>query len=158
MDAVLLDTDVFSYLMKNDTRGNAYRQHVKNKTVAISFVTVGELYYWAEKRNWSAKNRRALEDRIKAVVVVPYDAQLCRAYGKLRVSLAAGVNVAGNDLWIAACSIRHGIPLITNNRKHFEQIPNLNLISESASKVKAALQSGDLFNPDKGPSGTDNKQ
>jgi tRNA(fMet)-specific endonuclease VapC len=151
MDAVLLDTDVFSYLMKNDTRGNAYRPHIKNKTVAISFVTVGELYYWAESRNWSPKNRQNLEDRLKAVVVVPYDAQLCSVYGKLRASLPSGMNVAANDLWIAACSLRHNIPLITNNRKHFERIPNLNLISESASKIRAVPQSGNLFNPNKGP-------
>jgi tRNA(fMet)-specific endonuclease VapC len=150
MDAVLLDTDVFSYLMKNDTRGNAYRPHIKNKTVAISFVTVGELYYWAESRNWSPKNRQNLEDRLKAVVVVPYDAQLCRVYGKLRASLSPGINVAANDLWIAACSLRHSIPLITNNRKHFERIPNLNLISESVSKIRAVPQSGNLFNPNKG--------
>jgi tRNA(fMet)-specific endonuclease VapC len=147
MDTVLLDTDVFSFLMKNDTRGNAYRPYVKNKTVAISFITVGELYHWAEKRNWSVKNRQNLEDRIKAVVVVPYDAQLCRVYGKLRASLPAGVTVAANDLWIAACSLRHSIPLITNNRKHFELIPNLNMISESPSKISPTPKTGDLFKP-----------
>jgi tRNA(fMet)-specific endonuclease VapC len=147
MDAVLLDTDVFSFLMKNDSRGNAYRPHIKNKTVSISFVTVGELYHWAEKRNWSPKHRQALEDRIKAVVVVPYDAQLCRVYGKLRASLPAGVVVAANDLWIAACAVRHDIPLITNNRKHFERVPNLKFISESPSKVGPPPRSGNLFNP-----------
>jgi len=46
MEAVLTDTDVFSYLMKpKDTRGDAYRPHVKGKTVAVSFITVGELYH-----------------------------------------------------------------------------------------------------------------
>ena len=41
MDAVLTDTDVFSYLMKpKDTRGDAYRPHVRGKTVAVSFITV----------------------------------------------------------------------------------------------------------------------
>lgn len=35
MDAVLLDTDVFSYLTRiGDTRGDAYRPHVRGKTVA----------------------------------------------------------------------------------------------------------------------------
>jgi len=150
MDAVLLDTDVFSYLMKNDTRGKAYQPHIKNKTVAISFVTVGELHYWAENRNWSIKNRQKLEDRLKAVVIVPYDAQLCRVYGKLRASLPPGVIVAANDLWIAACSLRHNIPLITNNRKHFERIPDLNLISESASRLKVVPRPGNLFDINKG--------
>ena len=145
MDAVLLDTDVFSYLMKpKDTRGDAYRFHVKGKTAAVSFITVGELYHWAEKRKWSSSSRQNLEERLKAVVVVPYDAELCRTYGRLRASLPTGIVVAANDLWIAACAIRHSIRLITNNRKHFERIPGLNLISESPSET-APPMSGNLF-------------
>lgn len=146
MDAVLLDTDVFSYLMRpRDIRGDAYRPHVRGKTVSVSFVTVGELFYGAEKRKWSAKTLSHLQEKLKAVVVVPYDEDLCRAYARIRASLPAGVVVAANDLWIAASAIRHSIPLITNNRKHFERIPGLTLISESPSRTTPTPTSGDLF-------------
>lgn len=146
MDAVLLDTDVFSYLMKsNDTRAEAYRPHVKEKTVAVSFITVGELHYGAEKKEWSATNRQNLEERLKAVVIVPYDAELCRTFGRVKASLPKGVVVATNDLWIAACAFRHAIPLITNNRKHFEKISGLKLISEAPVKTPPVPTSGDLF-------------
>jgi tRNA(fMet)-specific endonuclease VapC len=146
MDAVLLDTDVFSYLMRpKDTRGDAYRPHVKGRTVAVSFVTVGELYYGAEKRKWSGRTLSHLQEKLKAVVVVPYDEELCRTYARVRASLPAGVVVAANDLWIASSAIRHSIPLITNNRKHFERIPGLKLISESPSKTAPVPVSGDLF-------------
>jgi predicted nucleic acid-binding protein len=55
MDAVLLDTDVFSFLIRgdNDTRAALYRPHVKDKTIALSFVTIGELFAWDEIRQWS---------------------------------------------------------------------------------------------------------
>ena len=44
MDAVLLDTDVFSFFLKAaDTRATLYLPHVRGKTIALSFVTVGEL-------------------------------------------------------------------------------------------------------------------
>ncbi len=148
MDAVLLDTDVFSYLMKpKDTRADAYRPHVKGKTVAISFITVGELQFWAEKRKWSAKNRQNLEERLKAVVIVPYDAELCRTFGRVRASLPKGFVVATNDLWIASCAIRQAIPLISNNRKHFERIPGLTLISETPTKTAPVPTTDDLFKP-----------
>lgn len=148
MDAVLTDTDVFSYLMKpKDTRGDAYRPHIKGKTVAISFITVGELYFWAEKRKWSARNRQNLEERLKAVVIVPYDAELCRTYGRVRASLPAGLTVAPNDLWIASCAIRQAIPLVSNNRKHFDKIPGLILISETPAKTTPVLIPGELFKP-----------
>ena len=58
------------------------------------------------------------------MVVVPSDHEVCREYGKLKASLReAGIVIADNDLWIAACALRHSIPLISNNRKHFEKMP-----------------------------------
>jgi tRNA(fMet)-specific endonuclease VapC len=124
MDAVLLDTDVFSYLTRNgDTRGDAYRPHVRGKTVSISFITVGEIYFGAEKRKWGSRTLSSFLERLKAVVVVPSDHEVCREFGRLKARLQeAGIVVADNDLWIAACALRHSVPLISNNRKHFEKI------------------------------------
>jgi predicted nucleic acid-binding protein len=39
--------------------------------------------------------------------------------------------MADNDLWIAATAIRYSIPLLSNNRRHFEEVPGLVLISEA---------------------------
>jgi predicted nucleic acid-binding protein len=35
------------------------------------------------------------------------------------------------DAWIAASALRHAIPLVTHNQKHYEHIPGLQLIAES---------------------------
>ncbi|HKS94555.1 MAG TPA: PIN domain-containing protein [Terriglobia bacterium] len=118
MDAVLLDTDVFSYLLRaGDARGEPYRKHVQGKTIVLSFVTLGELYYGAIKRGWSAKTLASLEQRLKVAVVVPYDTEICKTYGRLRATLrtASGSHrsVFQNDLWIAACAVRHSLPLVT---------------------------------------------
>lgn len=148
MDAVLLDTDVFSYLIrKGDTRGDLYKPHVKNKTIALSFISVGELYVWAALRSWSGKTLAAFEERLKATVVVPYDMELCRTYGRVKASLPKGRVIAGNDLWIAVSAIRHSIPLLTHNQKHFEGIPGLKLISESSVKAAPLRKTTPLFDP-----------
>jgi tRNA(fMet)-specific endonuclease VapC len=136
MDEVLLDTDVFSYLLRrNDTRANLYRPHVQHKTLAVSFVTVGELYYWAGRRKWGPARLEALERRIAAAIIVGYDLEICKAYARVKSGLrtASGSHrlVGDNDLWIAACAVRHAIPLITHNRRHFEGIVGLNIISEA---------------------------
>ncbi len=158
MNAVLVDTDVFSYLMKpNDTRGKAYSKHVRGKTVTISFITVGELWFGATKRNWGVKKIRALEQRLRSVVVVPYDSELCKTYAKVRASLPPGVSVAPNDLWIAACAIRYGIPLVSNNKKHFEKIPGLTLITETPPGADVQLPVANLkfdFDPKPDLTGT----
>jgi tRNA(fMet)-specific endonuclease VapC len=134
MDGVLLDTDVFSYLMREaDTRAALYRPHIKDKTIALSFVTVGELYVWSTRRRWSAKRVAALGQRLKSVLIIPYDVELCKEYGKVRAGLLdSGSVVPANDLWIAVCALRHSLPLVTHNPRHFRQVPNLTIISEAA--------------------------
>jgi tRNA(fMet)-specific endonuclease VapC len=133
MDAILVDTDVFSFLMKGtDTRAELYKPHVKGKTIALSFITVGELFAWGVRRNWGPKKFADLEQRIKTAVVVPYDLDLCRQFGRIKAELLkAGNPVAANDLWIAACALRHSIPLVTHNAKHFTRIPGLIVVTES---------------------------
>jgi tRNA(fMet)-specific endonuclease VapC len=50
---IVLDTDVWSYLFKQDTRAESYRPHLEGHVLCVSFQTVAELYQWAEKANWS---------------------------------------------------------------------------------------------------------
>jgi tRNA(fMet)-specific endonuclease VapC len=80
-------------------------------------------------------------------VVVPSDHDVCREYGQLKAGLQkAGIVVGDNDLWIAASALRHSIPLISNNRRHFENIPGLELISlapeNPAPKAKGLFEPG----------------
>ena len=136
MDAVLLDTNVFSYVLRpRDTRADLYRRHIQGKTVAISFVTVGELYYWAERRRWGPERIASFEERLHKAAIVPYDLQICKTYaglkGRLRTTTGSDRPVGDNDLWIAACAVRHAMPLVTHNRRHFEGIPNLEIITEA---------------------------
>jgi tRNA(fMet)-specific endonuclease VapC len=133
MDAVLLDTDVFSFFLKTaDTRAALYHPHIRGKTIVLSFVTVGELYVWAVRRRWNAKRLASFEQRLHSVVIVPYDLELCKIYGRVRAALLdKGVPVACNDLWIASSALRHSIPLVTHNSKHFAAIRGLDLITES---------------------------
>jgi len=132
MDGLLLDTDVFSFLMKEgDTRRELYEPHIIGKTVALSFVTVGELFAWSARRKWSAESRFELERRIKATVIVPYDLELCRRFGTLKAELmTSGRTIPANDLWIAACALRHDLPLLTHNFRDYEGIPGLQVITE----------------------------
>jgi tRNA(fMet)-specific endonuclease VapC len=130
MDAVLLDTDVFSFLSKpKDSRGELYRPYVAGKMIALSFISVGELFVWTIQRKWSPSRVAALERHLQDVVVIPYDLELCREYGKVKASLPLGRVLAANDLWIATTAVRHSIPLLTHNKKHFDGIPRLKVVS-----------------------------
>ncbi len=145
MATILVDTDVYSYITSgNPEKGVPYKKHLDGHTITLSFITVGEQYAGYRKQikkgAWPAVRIQKLEAGLQAVAVLPYDIEVCRTFGELKAQLElAGDSVSTNDLWIAACAKRHSLKLVTNNRKHFEKIPGLDIISEApgASRKKS---------------------
>ena len=129
---VIIDTDVFSFLLRpHDSRAYLYRPHLAGKRIGLSFVTVGELYAWAEKYQWAQRRREALEQAFASAVLLPYDLELCRTYGRVKAALPRGRVIPSNDLWIATAAIQHGLRLFTHNRRDFEGIPGLRIFSQA---------------------------
>lgn len=52
---IVVDTNVVSYIMKGNDLGRAYALHLQGKLASVSFVTVGELYFGAEKGSWGKR-------------------------------------------------------------------------------------------------------
>lgn len=129
MEIVLLDTDVFSFLWQDRPEGEPYRPLVAGRIVALSFTSVGEAHYGAFKRGWGERRRAELEAALRPYLVLPYHRDLAMTWARLRAETEArGRPVGANDLWIAATAVHHGVPLITHNRRHFEHIPEVDLL------------------------------
>ena len=128
---IILDTCIVSYLMKGGLLAEAYAPHIQGRLLAISFITVGEMYFGAENRKWGEKKRRKLETMLRNFVVIPYDHEIARCYGRLFAECKHnGQPIAPNDAWIAACAARHAVPLVTHNAKDFMGITALEVITE----------------------------
>jgi predicted nucleic acid-binding protein len=129
---VMIDTCTFSDLSKPDThRAKLYAKHVEGKTVAISFVTLGELY--RGYHNLGPKRIADLDQRLLVVLKLPFSELVCRAYAEiceLKTETGSARTLEDNDRWIAACAKAYGIPLVSHNRKHFRDIPGVTLIYE----------------------------
>lgn len=131
----LVDTNVVSYVMKGDSLGKAYARHLQGKLLAVSFITVGEMYYGAEKSRWGLKKRSQLESALRNFVVVPYDHEIAKRYGIIAAERKRkGRPISSNDAWIAACAVKHGVPLVTHNAKDFEEISGLSVLTEANEK------------------------
>ena len=129
----ILDTNIVSYLMKGGPLAEAYVPHVQGKLLAISFITVGEMYFGAENKNWGEVKRQKLETTLRNFVVIPYDHEIARCYGRLMAERKRnGRPIAPNDAWIAACATRHAAPLVTHNARDFEGITSLDVITVEA--------------------------
>ncbi|MBI5846768.1 MAG: type II toxin-antitoxin system VapC family toxin [Nitrospirae bacterium] len=131
---IILDTNIVSYLMKGGPLAEAYKPHVQGKLLAISFITVGELYFGAEKDRWGEQKRKRLETTLRNFVVIPYDHDIARCYGRVVAERRRnGQPISLNDAWIAACAVRHAVPLVTHNAKDFVRISSLQLVTATIS-------------------------
>jgi predicted nucleic acid-binding protein len=128
---LLLDTNVVSYIFKRDDRAEFYLQHLQGHEPAISFMTLAELYKWPLERNWGEKKLEELYKLVRLFVLLPYDDLLVRTWAQIVVDgKKSGVPRDFSDSWIAATAVRHELALLTHNRRHFEGINNLRIISQ----------------------------
>lgn len=131
---VLLDTDVYSFISRGDSRGEPFRRAVEGRRLCLSFATVAELYKGARKRGWSPDRTRQMEADLQRYLVIEYDGALARTCGELLAEReSAGQRMEEFDAWIAATALRHDIPLATGNRRHFEGIDGLVLVDPAPS-------------------------
>jgi len=131
MDVILLDTDVVSFIFKGDSRAADYEPHFHERQLAISFMTVAELYQWATIHNWGESRRDRLTESIRAdYTVLSFDFKLCQIWGEIRAARRSiGKPISPQDAWIAATALHYDIPLVTHNPKDFVDISDLNIIT-----------------------------
>ncbi len=128
---MLLDTNIVSYFHKGDSRAKAYEPHLHDQTLFVSFLTVAELYRWPIERGWGEQKKQGLVQYLKNFTVLPYDEALAWTWAELVGKTCKGRPMSHQDSWIAATALRHAMPIVTHNRKHFEGVPGLKVISEN---------------------------
>lgn len=127
----LVDTDVVSYIVKSDSRAALYQSHLSGKNLVISFMTLAELHRWALIRYWNERRRSKLSEYLGSHFTFYHsNALLCQKWADvIYQARRIGKPVQTSDAWIAATALLLNIPLVTHNRKDFEQIEGLTIIS-----------------------------
>lgn len=73
---LVLDTDVVSFLYKQDTRARLYEPHLNDPPFVVSFMSVAELRRWTLERNWGEKRRQDLEEYLRRYLILHSDDQM----------------------------------------------------------------------------------
>ena len=128
--AVVIDTDVVSYLFKSHPNAFHYLPDLTDRTPVISFMAQAELDRWVLEARWGEARRKRLREYLERFVVLPYDRALCAKWAEVTVAAQArGRRIECADAWIAATALLVGAPLITHNRNDYLGVPGLTLIS-----------------------------
>ncbi len=125
----MLDTDICSYIMREKPIQVLERfDSFEMGQFCISIITYAEFKYGILRSTNPQKHKSLVERFILHVDILPWDQSAADNYADIRQSLESQGHTIGNmDMMIAAHARSIDYTLVTNNEKHFNRVPNLNI-------------------------------
>ena len=126
----LLDTDwAIDYLNKHSPVVQRLEK-LAPAGLGISIISVAELYEGVLEQEDSERKEQELREFLHGVEVLPVNEAICRIFARERGRLrAAGARIEDFDLLIGATAIHHNLTVLTNNRRHFQRLEDLTILS-----------------------------
>ncbi len=125
----LLDTNICIYIIKKKP-DKVIKHFYENKPgeIAVSGITVAELYYGIEKSSKPNINTIALQEFLQPLIILDYLQRDAEVYGKIRFGLEKkGLPIGAMDLLIASQALSRELTLITNNEREFKRIKGIKI-------------------------------
>lgn len=130
-DVCVVDTDVVSFMFKDDTRSEKYRRYLVDWEPVVSFMTIAELERWVVLHRWGVARRERLAMFLERFPIVLVDVPLCHEWAAVSVGARRnGQPIGVADAWIAATAISLDAALVTNNRSDYLGVDGLLLLPE----------------------------
>ena len=122
----LIDTDIIIYSLKGTPAViDAFGKRL-NDPKSISVITYGELVYGARKSQREEQNMARVRRIAEVFPIIDVSPAIIETFGHIKAALAkTGSIVADMDLIIASTALTHSMVLVTNNGKHFQHVPGL---------------------------------
>jgi tRNA(fMet)-specific endonuclease VapC len=122
----MLDMNICIYVMKNRPSGLRERFDRLVDELCISTITLGEMYFGAEKSTRQRQNRLAIEEFAARLELLPFSADAAAHYGQIRAELERHGRPAGmHDMLIGGHARSEGLALVTNSLREFRRMPGL---------------------------------
>jgi len=126
----LVDTDWTIHDLHGQAAITVRLDELQTEGLGLSVVSLAELYEGIYSSRDPQGSAQALRDFLAGVSVIGIDEEPCPVFGNERGRLRALGELLGDfDLFIGATDLRHHLTLLTNNRRHFERIEGLRIIS-----------------------------
>lgn len=123
----LLDTDICIQMIRR--RPAVLLRRVRDAqpgSLALSIITVAELWYGAQKSSQPDQNRSALKMFLRPFSILPFGEEAAQYYGRVRADLeAGGIPIGPLDTLIASQALQQRATLITHNTREFSRVEGL---------------------------------
>lgn len=124
----LLDTDTIIYAIKGERQVTRRLEETAGQPKAVSVITYGELFFGAMKSVAPQANLAKVRRVGELFPVIEVSRAVMETFGSLKAELQKrGKAVDDFDLVIASTALVYSYSLVTNNQRHFRNIPGLRL-------------------------------
>ncbi len=126
----LIDTDCVIHHFKGPAKDRSRLEQLWGVGLALSVISLAELWEGVHFSRDPTRSQAVLEEFLSGVTLLGVTPEVCMKFGLLRGTLRKqGRQPSDFDLLIAATALHHDLTLVSNNRKHFENIEGLRLQS-----------------------------
>jgi tRNA(fMet)-specific endonuclease VapC len=127
----LIDTDWIIDHLKGDERVARRLEELANEGIAVSAISLAEIYEGVYYSRDPVKSQELFEDFLAPDLrVLDVDREVSKVFGKERGRLRRQKKMISDfDLMIASTCLRYDLSLLTNNRRHYEMVGGLRIIS-----------------------------
>ena len=131
---VILDTSILVDVERGLLSPAEVHEATQGEPVFLTPVTIGEMRHGLmyAKTEAQRKRREAALAETKAVPCIPIDRETGDMFGEIAARLDKKGRPSkhrAHDLWIASVALQHGHSVLTRNRRDFEDIPGLTVLS-----------------------------
>jgi tRNA(fMet)-specific endonuclease VapC len=124
---MILDTNAVSAVAENDPA--AVRIFTKAPGIELPVIVLGEYRFGIAHSRRRNEYEKWLAELIAATRVLPVDQETSSHYARVRAELKkSGQPIPSNDLWIAALSRQHRLPLMSLDQ-HFDAVQDLKRVN-----------------------------
>ena len=130
---IVVDTDVFSFILRNDSRAASYMSRFAGVRLHLSFCTVGEALFGVERLPESQTKRElaeGIERELRRYTIVEPSITVARHWAAIRAECERdGNTIPREDAWVAACARMLGCAVATHNERHFRNVRGLEIVT-----------------------------
>lgn len=127
----LVDTDWTIHYLRGEERVIKKLLSLKGEGLAMSVISLAELYQGVYRSSDPASNEKVLKDFLSGILVLGIDEEICKTFGQEKERLRKKGKLIGDfDLLIASTCLHQSLTLLTDNLKHFEMVKNLEILKE----------------------------
>ncbi|ABE39898.1 type II toxin-antitoxin system tRNA(fMet)-specific endonuclease VapC [Rhodopseudomonas pseudopalustris] len=122
----MLDTNICIYVMKTHPPSLREKFNALAEQLCISSITLGELFYGAEKSARRTENLTTIAHFTARLEVLPFADKAAAHYGQVRAELErAGTPCGPHDMQIGGHARSEGLIVVTNNMREFARMPGV---------------------------------